>query len=56
MTSHAYVQGASEALVLSDRGWILLNALFMVIFPTQGQQAPFYILPAALAHKAGMDS
>lgn len=55
MTSHAYVQGASEALVLHDRGRILLYARFMVILPTEGQQAPFYIFPAALAHKAGMD-
>lgn len=55
MTSHAYVQGASEALVLHDRGWILLYARFMVILPTEGQQAPFYIFPAALAHEAGMD-
>lgn len=37
MTSHAYVQRASEALVLCDRGWILLYALFMVVFPTEGQ-------------------
>lgn len=56
MTSHAYVQGASEALVLHDCGRILLYACFMVILPTEGQQAPFYIFPTALAHKAGMDS
>lgn len=55
MTSHADVQGASEALVLHDRGWILLYARFVVILPTEGQQAPFDIFPAALAYKAGMD-
>lgn len=55
MASHAYVQGASEALVLHDRGRILLYARFVVILPAEGQQAPFHIFPAALADKAGMD-
>lgn len=55
MTSHADVQGASEALVLHDCGWVLQYARFVVILPTEGQQAPFHIFPAGLAHKAGMD-
>lgn len=55
MTSHADVQGASEALVLHDCGWVLLYAGFMVVLPTEGQQAPFYIFSAALAHETGMD-
>lgn len=55
MTSHADVQGASEALILHDCGWVLLYAGFMVVLPTEGQQAPFYIFPTALAHKTGMD-
>lgn len=56
MTSHAYVQRASETLVLHDCGRVFLYAFFMVILPTERQQAPFHIFPAALAHKAGMDS
>lgn len=56
MTSHAYVQRASETLVLHDCGRVFLYAFFMVILPTERQQAPLHIFPAALAHKAGMDS
>lgn len=56
MAGHADVQGAAEALVLHDCGWVFLYAGFVVILPTEGQQAPLHILPAALAHKAGVDS
>lgn len=55
MAGHADVQGAAEALVLHDCGRVFLDAGFVVIFPTEGQQAPLHILPAALAHKARVD-
>lgn len=55
MAGHADVQGAAEALVLQDCGWVFLYAGFVVILPTEGQQAPLHILTAALAHKAGVD-
>lgn len=52
----ADVQGAAEAFVLNDGGWILPHTVFMVELSTQGKKAPFNILPTLLTYKASVDT
>lgn len=56
MAGYTDVEGAPEALVLHNSGWILLDTVFMVKLSTQGQKAPFNIFPTLLTNKTGMDS
>lgn len=56
MAGYTDVEGAPEALVLHDSGWVLLDTFFMVKLSAQGQKAPFNILPTLFTYKTSMDS